>query len=73
MIHLIVTYCLVLNPTQCRSLEMVPDNYRPITSMTDCMMGGVIGGTKFVLDHAEWQVKGFHCNQEDVEKDTWLR
>ena len=43
MIHLIVTYCLVLNPTQCRSLEMVPDNYRPITSMTDCMMGGVIG------------------------------
>ena len=73
MITLTVVFCMVANPYMCKSLPMGHWDYQAITSMTDCMMGGVIGGMTFTLENADWQVKGFRCTQDDTEKDTWLR
>ena len=70
VIKLVVVYCMVLNPTMCKELEMVPDNYRPITSMMDCLMGGAIGSTSFVLEHTEWLVKGWRCKELDLASDA---
>ena len=61
MIHLIITFCLLQNPYLCRSLEIVPEDYRAITSTMDCMMGGAVGGMQFTMDHADWSIKGWRC------------
>jgi hypothetical protein len=66
---------MVLNPTMCRNLEMRPWDFRQITSLTDCLQGGIIGGfqtIRFHLDSAEWFVK-IRCSQSDPESDVWLR
>jgi hypothetical protein len=71
-IHLFVIYCLVLNGYVCKELEMIPDSYRPITSITDCIMGGFIGGMRFTMDHAEYTIKGFKCKQLNTNYDAAL-
>ena len=71
-IHLFVIYCLVLNGYICKELEMIPDSYRPIVSITDCIMGGAIGGTTFTLEHAKYTVKGFKCKTVNKRYDAAL-
>jgi hypothetical protein len=73
VITLTVVFCLVLNNTQCRTLVMVPEDYRAITSIEDCLMGGVIGGMKFTLDHSDYVVKGYRCSQEPNDLGAWFR
>jgi len=42
MIRAFVLYCMVLNPTMCRTLEIVPEDGHKITSQIECLMGGAI-------------------------------
>jgi hypothetical protein len=65
MIRLTIIYCMVLNPTMCKPLEFVPADFRPITSEMDCLMGGAIGSTQFVIDHVDWFVKGWRCTHPE--------
>ena len=58
---LTVIFCLTLNSYICQELKMVPWDFRGITSMSDCLMGGAIGGTTFMMQNAEWTVKGYRC------------
>ena len=73
MIELVVVYCLTLNPTQCRELPVVPDDGRPIVSVAECLRGGAIGGATFMLEHAEWTVKGIRCRErKPTDFEIWL-
>lgn len=71
MIKLVVVYCLVLNPYICRTLETVPDDGHVIASQMECIKGGAIGGMKFTLDNAEWQTKGWHCQERPNIVQAW--
>jgi hypothetical protein len=73
MITLVVVYCLTVNPYMCRTLEMVPDDGRAIASIAECIKGGAIGGMSFTLEHAEWHVKGYRCQEKPTEVQAWLR
>ena len=70
MIHLMVVYCLSLNPYVCRTLELVPADGHLIASQIECMMGGMMGSAEFRFEGALWFVKGAYCRQEI---DTELR
>lgn len=72
MITLMVTYCLVLNPYLCRTLELVPADHE-ITSIAECIKGGAMGDVaRFTLDHTQWQVKGWRCTENHPLMQTWL-
>lgn len=73
MVKLVVVFCLALNPYLCRNIEMVPGDGRAIASAGECLRGGAIGGMSFVLEHAEWQVKGWRCVERRNEVAVWLR
>lgn len=62
VIKLVVVYCLSLNPYICRTLEMVPVDHG-IVSIMECIRGGAIGGMTFELEHAEWKVRGWRCEE----------
>lgn len=63
MIEVVVVYCLVLNPTQCRTLEIAPADHATVSVM-ECIKGGAIyEATTFRLDYAEWKVMGWHCKE----------
>lgn len=73
MITLVVVFCLILNPTMCKSLEIVPDDGREIASIEECLKGGAIGGMTFTLENAAWQVKGYRCQEKPTEMQTWIK
>ena len=73
MITLLVTYCMILNPTQCRVLEVVPADHSIVT-IPECIKGGAMSDlTRFTLDHAEWRVKGWRCFERSTPMQAWLR
>jgi hypothetical protein len=73
MIILLVTYCLTLNPTQCRQLEVVPIDHA-IISVPECIRGGAVyEATTFRLENAEWTVKGWSCQEKPNVMQTWLQ
>jgi len=45
----------------CYELQMVPEDYHAIASPMECIKGGAIGGMTFVIAHAEYTMKGWHC------------
>lgn len=66
MIKAYIVACMIFNPTMCRQFEFEPVNDRQITSITDCLMGGVIYQTwRFSWEHALWESKGgVHCEMK---------
>lgn len=71
--HTFVVYCMLLNPTMCRSLEIIKDDYTYATTQMECMKGGAIysgNGLRFDLDGATWVVKGTRCSAEGSEPTT---
>lgn len=75
MISLTVIFCMTLNPTMCRVLPYGHDDYSPITSLEDCMKGGAMSGMSFVMENADWFVKGFRCKEEPEQQTafkSWL-
>ena len=72
MITLVVTYCMVINPTMCRELEMVPVDHEMV-SIAECLKGGAIGSMSFVLDHIEWQTRGWHCIEKPNLMQAWRK
>lgn len=76
MIIATVIYCMTLNPTMCRELRFVPDDYHAIASISECLKGGVIGSMTFKLDGAEWRTKGVRCievEKPDSVIQAWRR
>jgi hypothetical protein len=72
MITLFVIYCMVLNPTMCRTLELVPADHE-IVSIPECIRGGAMGDiARFTLDHTQWQVKGWRCTERPTPMQAWL-
>lgn len=64
MVHVFVVYCLVLNPSMCRILEIAPIDHKTVSVM-ECIKGGAIyEATTFRLEYAEWRVKGWHCEED---------
>lgn len=73
MITLVVMYCMILNPSMCRVLEVVPVDHE-IVSIPECIKGGAMGDTlRFTLDHIEWRVKGWRCQEKPTEVQAWLK
>jgi hypothetical protein len=73
MITLIVTYCMILNPTMCRELEIIPVD-RAIVSIPECIRGGAMGDVlRFTLDHAEWRTKGWRCVESKTLMAEWAK
>jgi hypothetical protein len=73
MITLLVTYCMVLNATQCRVLEVVPADHTTV-SIPECIKGGAMAElASFTLDHARWRVKGWRCTEKPTQVQAWLR
>lgn len=75
MITLTVVFCMLLNPTMCRELEMVPIDHA-ITSPMECIMGGAIGGMQyeqmqFKLEGITWRVRGWRCKQAPSAYKEW--
>jgi hypothetical protein len=63
-ISLLVTYCMVLNPSMCRVLEVVPATSE-IVSIPECIKGGATADlVTFTLDHTQWRVKGWRCTEK---------
>ena len=76
MIVATVVYCMTLNPTMCRELRMVPDDYHAITSISECLKGGVIGSMTFKLDDIEWRTKGVRCIEVETPETVvqlWMK
>lgn len=72
MITLLVTFCMTLNPSLCRTLEMVPEDHAAV-SIPECIKGGAIGGMSFELDHIEWRTKGWRCVERPNIMEAWRR
>ena len=66
MIHAFVVWCMALNSTMCFEQETVPFDYRPITSVMDCAMGGMIFGMGHLTqrDGIVWVSHGVKCRME---------
>lgn len=80
MIRAFVVYCMVLNPTMCRNLEIVPDDGHKIASQMECLLGGAIfdaqtrisqqtpasqdAELRITYEGIEWRVKYIMCKQE---------
>lgn len=62
-VHAFVVICLLLNGTQCQEIEIVPADYRAVTSVMDCAMGGMIFASGGITDRegALWRIKGIRC------------
>lgn len=73
MISLLIVYCMALNQTMCRELEMVPDDGREIASIGECIRGGAISSMRFSLEGAEWFVKGYRCVEHPNIVQAWRR
>lgn len=73
MIELVVIFCMKLNPTMCQTLEMIPDDGREITSIMECIRGGVIAGMTFTKDNTEWEVKGHRCVERPNVVTQWMK
>ncbi len=72
MISLFVVYCMIYNPTMCKTLEVVPADHE-ITSVAECLKGGAMGDVaRFTLDHTQWQVKGWKCTETQTPMQAWL-
>jgi hypothetical protein len=66
IIHVFVSFCMVLNPTMCRELEIVPlgaDNMPyPASNIVECMRGVMSRPqVEFDMEGARWTVKGGRC------------
>ena len=71
MVILTVTFCMTLNTTMCRKMEMVPADGHAIASQMECIKGGAIGGMTFVLEHIEWRTKGWRCEERPNIVQAW--
>lgn len=72
MITLVVTFCMTLNPTMCRNLEIAPVDHA-IVSIPECIHGGAIGSMRFELEHIEWITKGWRCVERPNIIAAWRR
>jgi hypothetical protein len=72
MVTLVVTFCMTLNPTMCRTIEMVPVDHS-IVSVPECIRGGAIGGMAFELEHIEWHTKGWRCVERENPVQAWMK
>ena len=73
MVTLVVIFCMALNPTMCRRLEIVPQDLHRIVSIPECIKGGAIGGMTFVLEHIEWRTRGWRCEERPALLQAWQR
>ena len=77
MITLTVVFCMQLNPSMCRELEMAPIDHAIVSTM-ECIMGGAIGGVQyeqqqFKLEGIVWRVKGWRCKETPSDVQQWVR
>jgi hypothetical protein len=70
MIVLMVTFCMNLNPTMCRTMEMQPIDHATV-SIPECIMGGAIGGMSFELENIGWHTKGWKCVERRNPMQAW--
>jgi hypothetical protein len=72
MVTVLVVYCLTLNPTMCRTLEIAPVDHETV-SVAECIKGGAnYAATTFRLDYADWTVKGWKCREVPNPMTVWL-
>lgn len=71
IVHAFVIYCLSLNPYVCRNYEIMPVGHR-ITSIGECMRGGMMGSAEFQFEGARWYIKGVRCTEESDPVQEYL-
>lgn len=60
--HLFIVFCAVLNGTQCRELEIAPD--QGSLTVPQCLRGAMMGNqNRFMWEGIEWQIKGGKCRE----------
>jgi hypothetical protein len=77
MVILTVVFCMQLNPTMCRTLEMVPVDHA-MTSVMECIRGGAIGGVQyeqqqFKLEGVVWRVRRYRCEERPSAVRAWVQ
>ena len=64
IVHLMLMYCMTLNPYICRAYELLPSDGHKIASVGECMRGSMMGSAEFDFDGARWFIKGASCREE---------
>lgn len=73
MIHSFIVYCMVLNPTMCQTIEIVPADHQT-ASLMECMKGGMMGSSaEFTYQGARWATKGVQCREVPDEVQAWIK
>lgn len=73
MIHAFITFCMILWPKTCQTIELMPEDGHPIASLMECMQAGMMGSTaEFTYGGDRWQTKGLNCREDPSEVTTWL-
>ena len=63
IVHAFLRFCMVLNPTMCQELEIVPADHA-IVSQLECMRGIMMGSNaEFTYQGARWQIRGGLCKE----------
>lgn len=61
IVHAFVRFCMVLNPTMCQELEIVPIDHAA-ASISECAKGVMMGSTmEFDYQGARWEIRGGTC------------
>jgi hypothetical protein len=71
-VTLFVVYCMALNPYICRSYQIVPADHQ-LQTISECMIGGMVGSAEFRFEDADWFIKGAYCRENPDEVQVWLR
>lgn len=78
IIHVFVRFCLLLNPTMCRELEIVPigPDKMPYaaSNLMQCMRGVMSRPQQeFTMEGARWTVRGGRCEVVKTSEDLRAR
>lgn len=68
----VIKYCKVEFPTECRELEIVPDEGREPASQIECMRGLMMNRAEFTFEGERWFTKGGTCKELHNDTGTWL-
>lgn len=75
VVHLLIKFCMVLNPTMCSQLEIAP--YDKALTMPYCMQGAMMGDQRQFKDESGilWQIKGASCIEveDTTQAQAYLR
>jgi hypothetical protein len=63
IVHAFIRFCMVLNPTMCQELEIVPRDHL-MASLVECIRGTMMGDQReFTYQDVRWRIAGGSCRE----------